>query len=1043
MKKEDIKLGIRGKLLLTMISLIVVLLSVLTLLQISSQKENLEHALNTQISLMKNQLSSQGKMLSGNLAGQVQNGIASFNLSFVSDLLKTTVNNNQDLHYAILMNTKRTAYIHTLNPGLVQETLSDEASRFAAMQGKAATYEYKKDNQAFMEFIVPIQVGMEPWGMLRLGFSLDHLNTAIRKSQQNISRKSHEIIIQTFIIALIFFVISSGIIFWLAQKLSKPILMLADCSSELAHGNFTAGSHIKLNTRDEIGVLATAFSNMSRNLQYSQNKLENYNYTLEQKVVARTKQLAKAKDQAIAASKSKSEFLSIMSHEIRTPLNAIIGMTHLTLQTNLNNKQQDYLGKVDSAAHSLLGIINDILDFSKIEAGKMKIETVPFDLQDVLNNLSDMTGLRVHKKDLEIYFSLDENVSHTLIGDPLRLGQVLLNLTNNAIKFTDHGEIIVRIKSVPALINSSKGQMMLELSVEDTGIGLSPEQLSQLFQSFTQADTSTTRKYGGTGLGLVICKRLVKLMGGDIRVESEPGKGSRFIFTCSFGLQNQEPKKDFITSKKLEGIHVLVVDDSPTSRRIMEHYLQSFACVADVAASAEEALVLLESADKPYQLILMDWKMPNINGLETIRRIKMLPNLGHIPIIIMATTYEQDEIIGQAQDGELNGILTKPVTGHSILFETLASTLNHAIQYKPATSKAISQITNLETIHGAQILVVEDNAINQQITREVLQQAGLAVSLANNGWEAVQKIHEETFDAVLMDLQMPEMDGYEATKLIRQDTRFNDLPIIAMTAHATMEEKEKCLTAGMNSHIHKPINLEQLFGLLRQWIKPEKFARIQTYVEPAAKNNTLPAVLPGIDVAACLMNLGGNQTLLKTLLLNFYQKFSDTAVQIRELLDQGEGTRAEWLTHSIKGIAGNLSAMPLYDAATRLDTALRKNQIDKLPVLMDDFEIKLDEVIQSITGITQKHSTPANNINLDMDEINPLLSELDRLIQENSIDADRSFQRLKKKFHHPSVNQEMQQLETTINNYDFTHAKSLLTSIMQTLNISSNSKLQD
>jgi len=440
---------------------------------------------------------------------------------------------------------------------------------------------------------------------------------------------------------------------------------------------------------------------------------------------------------------------------------------------------------------------------------------------------------------------------------------------------------------------------------------------------------------------------------------------------------------------------------------------------------------MLAQADEPYQLVLMDWKMPGMNGIEATRQIRRLPNLGDIPTVIMVTAHGREEVMRQAQDAALDGFLIKPV-GQSILFETLLSTFGHIVHLQPSASKAEAAVDKMAEIAGARILVVEDNAINQQIAREVLEQAGLHVTLAENGREAVQKVNEEAFDAVLMDLQMPEMDGYEATRIIRSDARFADLPIIAMTAHAMVEEREKCLAAGMNGHTPKPIDLPHLFGLLRTWIKPGM--RAQTHSQHKLTDaSILPDSMSGIDVAACLQNLGGNEALLQTLLLEFRKEFSDTGTRIRALLEQGDVHAVEGLAHKIKGTAGNLSATTLYEAASALDAALRQAHPDHLPDLLDAFSTALDEAMQSIGSLEQEAADRDDDVDMDMEQVRPLLAELAGLIEDSSMDADHCFQRLKQHLHHPSVQKEMQQLEAAINDFDFEGAKSVLAQITEVL----------
>ena len=482
-----------------------------------------------------------------------------------------------------------------------------------------------------------------------------------------------------------------------------------------------------------------------------------------------------AKETAIEATKAKSEFLANMSHEIRTPMNAIMGMAHLALKTDLTAKQYDYLKKVDISARSLLGIINDILDFSKIEAGKMDMESVDFQLEDTLDNISTLVGIKTQEKELELLFKTDPSVPKALVGDPLRLGQILINLSNNAVKFTDTGEIVVATE----LVKKDQGQVTLKFSVHDTGIGMTAEQAAKLFQPFAQADSSTTRKYGGTGLGLTISKRLAEMMGGEIWVESEPGQGSTFSFTANLGLGQERAKKHFKPASELRGMQVLVVDDSATSRSILQEMLESFSFEVSLASSGEEGITELEAADKdkPFELVIMDWKMPGMDGIETSRRIKDHKRLSKIPPIILVTAYGREEVMQQAEHVGFEGFLLKPVNP-SMLFDTIMQAFGEAV---PETSRIAQrheqEAEALKHIRGAQLLLVEDNEINQQVAKEILEGAGLNVAIANNGQEAVNAVKENNYDAVLMDVQMPVMDGYTATREIRNlKSKARDVP---------------------------------------------------------------------------------------------------------------------------------------------------------------------------------------------------------------------------------------------------------------------------
>jgi signal transduction histidine kinase/CheY-like chemotaxis protein len=672
-----------------------------------------------------------------------------------------------------------------------------------------------------------------------------------------------------------------------------------------------------------------------------------------------------ARNEAEDATKAKSEFLANMSHEIRTPMNAIMGMAHLAMKTDLTAKQYDYLKKVDISAKSLLGIINDILDFSKIEAGKLDMESVDFQLEDTLDNISTLVGIKTQEKGLELLFKTDPSVPRALVGDPLRLGQILINLSNNSVKFTDAGEVVVSTE----LIKKDKAQVTLKFSVQDTGIGMTAEQAAKLFQPFAQADSSTTRKYGGTGLGLTISKRLAEMMGGEIWVESEQGQGSTFSFTANFGLGKERAKKRYKPASELRGMNVLVVDDNATSRDILQDMLESFTFEVTVAASGPEGITELESAeeDKPFELVVMDWKMPGMDGIEASKRIKDHKGLSKIPPIILVTAYGREEVIQQAEEVGLEGFLLKPVNS-SMLFDTIMQAFGEAL---PETSRIAQrheqEAQALKHIRGAQLLLVEDNEINQQVAREILEGAGLNVALATNGLEAVNAVKENNYDAVLMDVQMPVMDGYTATREIRNlKSEIRNVPIIAMTAHAMAGDEDKSLQAGMNGHVTKPIDPDQLFATLQKWIKPsEKRAAAQkpvVSVEPSEEDKLvsieeeLPESLPGFDLADGLKRLQGNKALYRKLLLNFATDYNEAANEIRESLDANDFERSHSLVHNLKGLAGNLSATELQAAAVNMEKLVKG--VDKkapsskqLNLRLSELETVLNQALESVQSL--------------------------------------------------------------------------------------------
>lgn len=646
-------------------------------------------------------------------------------------------------------------------------------------------------------------------------------------------------------------------------------------------------------------------------------------------------QLHAAKEAAEAATKAKSDFLANMSHEIRTPMNAIIGLSYLALKTSLSAKQRDYLGKIHNAGTSLLAVINDILDFSKIEAGKLDIEETSFKLDDVINSVTTVTGQKAQEKGLEFLAEVPGTVPQFLIGDPLRLGQVLTNLVNNAVKFTENGEI--RLKA--ALLERTGDKCELQFSIQDTGLGMTKEQAAKLFQPFTQADTSTTRKHGGTGLGLTICRRLVELMGGQIWLESEPGRGSVFSFTVHLGIGEQKGSGK-IVPEALRNLSALVVDDNSAARDIIQDQLRDIGRRVDTANSGPEAVALIKKMDgnQPYDVVFMDWRMPGMDGLQAARIIKSDETLRHQPAIVLVTAFGREEVREEAEHLHLDGFLLKPVT-KSMIVDSLVSIF--ASSADDAGAVAIEISADSSKLLGLRVLLTEDNEINQQIAVELLEGVGAKVDVANHGGEAVKKLFSNDpppYDVVLMDLQMPEMDGYQATAKIRSEARFANLPIIAMTAHATMEERQRCLDAGMNDHVAKPIDPALLYETLGKYYKPGETAPASAISQPAPSQGKELGEIPsieGLDTKDGLARVGGNRTLYLKLLRQFLEQES-APTRIAEALSGGDWPLAERLAHTAKGVAGSLGAGGIQKAAATLEKALRERANTNVLVDMRD-----------------------------------------------------------------------------------------------------------
>ncbi|HEX7642405.1 MAG TPA: response regulator [Burkholderiaceae bacterium] len=658
--------------------------------------------------------------------------------------------------------------------------------------------------------------------------------------------------------------------------------------------------------------------------------------------------LRRAKQVAEEATKLRSDFLANMSHEIRTPMNAIIGMTHLALQTKLTEKQANYLGKISGAANSLLRIINDILDFSKIEAGKLAIEKAPFSLRDMLDSLAAMVGEQVDRKGLELIFQVAPGTPDALIGDALRLGQVLLNLIGNAVKFTKEGDIVLSVHTS----RQSGSRIELQFAVSDTGIGMSREQSARLFQPFGQADSSTTRKYGGTGLGLVISRQIVEMMDGGISLESEVGKGSTFSFHVWLESSHAAMAAKAAETASLRDLRVLVVDDNAASRTIFGEMLQGFGCVVTLAASGEECLGELErahDAGQPIQLLLLDWKMRGMDGVQVSRMIRADARFENLLDIVMTTAYSRDDLVKASEGLRLNGLLIKPVTPSTML-EAVYSAFNRNLEERQAPAPPQEAGEIVPDYAGTRLLLVEDNELNQEVAQDLLSQSGFDVVLAENGKEALDALAEAAFDIVLMDIQMPVMDGYEATRAIRSQERFRNLPILAMTANAMKSDIERCLEAGMNDHIAKPVNLRQMRATLAKWVRPLGPARPHP-IQPQAENPGLPT-LAGIDTAQGLEGVGGNIALYRRLLQSFLRNESDSLERVKAALDSADFFQATRLAHTLKSVAGAIGAGQLASAAANLENACKSGSAAHLPLLLRTTEEQLSTVLKSLHALS-------------------------------------------------------------------------------------------